>query len=104
MIAAQAHAQNAAARAQRESDLLDTVVRQRVSSFPDAYRLHRSGGKPGLVLTKAPASGMTNYPARDKEVKYLTNAGVLDHWAKRHIDEVITGLKSQLANGKSDDD
>ena len=101
IVAAQVHQQNQAASIQYESNLLDSVVAQRSSSFPDAYRLYR-GRKPGLVLTKAPHKGMTNTQVRLKEIEYLTNNGVLLVWATQKIDEIITGLKLQLADGDSD--
>ena len=101
MVAAQVHAQNQAAAVQRESSLLDRVVAQRSNTFPDAYRLHR-GRHAGLVLTKEPHKGLTNTQVRGKEIKYLTDNGVLPVWATQRIDEIITGLKQQLADGDSD--
>ena len=77
------------------------MVAQRCSTFPDAYRLYR-GRKPGLVLTKAPHKGLTNTQVRLKEIEYLTNNGVLFVWATQKIDEIITGLKLQLADDDSD--
>ena len=101
MVAAQVHQQNQAAAIQYESSLLDRVIAQRSSTFPDAYRLYR-GRKPGLVLTKEPHKGLTNTQVRLKEIEYLTNNGVLLVWATQKIDEIITGLKLQLADGDSD--
>ena len=101
IVAAQVDQHNQAAATQYESDLLDSVIAQRSSSFPDAYKLYR-GKKPGLVLTKAPHKGLTNTQVRLKEIQYLTNNGVLLIWATQKIDEIITGLKLQLADGDSD--
>ena len=101
MVAAQVHTQNQAAAVQHESSLLDRVVAQRSSTFPDAYRLNRAK-RAGLVLTKEPHKGLTNIQVRGKEIEYLTNNGVLLAWATQKIDEIIDGLKQQLADGDSD--
>ena len=101
MVAAQVHEQNQAAAVQRESSLLDRVVAQRSSTFPDAYRLNRAK-RAGLVLTKEPHKGLTNTQVRGKEIDYLTNNGVLLVWATQKIDEIINGLKQQLVDGDSD--
>ena len=100
-MAAQVHQHNQAAATQYESNLLDSVIAQRSSSFPDAYKLYR-GKKPGLVLTKAPHKGLTNTQVRLKEIQYLTNNGVPPIWAEQRIEEIITGLKLQLADDESD--
>ena len=55
-----------------------------------------------LVLTKEPHKGLTNIQVRGKEIEYLTNNGVLLAWATQKIDEIIDGLKQQLADGDSD--
>jgi hypothetical protein len=97
IVAAQVHQHNQAAATQYESDLVDSVIAQRSSSFPDAYELYR-GKKPGLVLTKAPHKGLTNTQVRLKEVQYLTNNGVLPLLAEQRIEQIIADLKLQLAD------